>query len=101
MQGKLASKMLESEFTPQPIDECLGCLGDALVHQEELSAVISIYAQGMRGAEVSPFPLHATDHLANSSLSAKLKFLCGRKCLALLVTSCSMLLRTMHLPRKC
>ena len=72
MQGKLASKMLESEFTPQPIDECLGSLGSALVHQEALSAVISIYAQGMKGAEVSAFPLHAADHLASSSLSAKL-----------------------------
>ena len=30
MQGKLASKMLESKFTPQPIDECLGCLGGLL-----------------------------------------------------------------------
>ena len=57
MQGKLASKMLESEFTPQPIDECLGCLGDALVHQGELTAVISIYAQGMKGAEVRPLPV--------------------------------------------
>ena len=73
MQGKLASKMLESEFTPQPIDECLGCLGDALVHQEELSAVISIYAQGMKGAEVSPFPLHAADCSKFESLQISFK----------------------------
>ena len=63
MQGKLASKMLESEFTPQPIDECLSCLGDALVHQEELAAVISIYAQGMKGTEVKSPLLHGTERM--------------------------------------
>ena len=71
MQGKLASKMLESEVTPQPIDECLSCLGDALVHQEELSAVVSIYAQGMKGAEVSPLLLRPADHLKFGSSEHK------------------------------
>ena len=51
--------MLESEFTPQPIDECLSCLGEALVHHGKLAAVISIYAQGMKGTEVRPYLLRA------------------------------------------
>ena len=75
MQGKLASKMLESEFKPQPIDECLSCLGDALVHQEELAAVISIYAQSLKGAEVRPLPAACNDSPGRSSLQAMSKSL--------------------------
>lgn len=52
LQGKLQGRLLDFS-TPQPIDECLSILGDSMVRQEEVSAVISVYAKAVKDGEVS------------------------------------------------
>ncbi len=56
MQGKLQGRLLEHS-TPQPIDECLAILGDAIVRQNKLSPVMSIFAKAVKDGDVSPRPL--------------------------------------------
>lgn len=51
MQGKLQGRLLEHS-TPQPIDECLAILGDAIVRQNSLSPVMSIFAKAVKDGDV-------------------------------------------------
>lgn len=52
-QGKLQGRLLEFS-TPQPIDECLAILGDAIVRQNKLSPVMSVFAKAVKDGDVSP-----------------------------------------------
>lgn len=55
-QGKLQGRLLDFS-TPQPIDECLAILGDAIVRQNRLAPVMSIFAKAVKDGDVSPFSL--------------------------------------------
>ena len=54
LQGKLQGRLLEHS-TPQPIDECLAILGDAIVRQNSLSPVMSVFAKAVKDGDVRPF----------------------------------------------
>lgn len=48
--------------TPQPIDECLAILGESMVRDKEVTAVISVYAKAVKDGEVqSMMPLSLPD----------------------------------------
>ena len=38
--------------TPQPIDECLSILGESMVRDKEVTAVIGVYAKAVKDGEV-------------------------------------------------
>ncbi|CAL8464659.1 g4194 [Coccomyxa elongata] len=50
MKGKLQGRLLEYS-TPQPIDECLAILGDAIVRQNKLSPVMSVFAKAVKDGD--------------------------------------------------
>ncbi|KAK9904717.1 hypothetical protein WJX75_001194 [Coccomyxa subellipsoidea] len=50
MKGKLQGRLLEHS-TPQPIDECLAILGDAIVRQNSLSPVMSVFAKAVKDGD--------------------------------------------------
>lgn len=52
LQGKLTGRLLDFS-TPQPIDECLAILGDSMVRQDEVSAVMGVYAKAVKDGDVS------------------------------------------------
>ena len=51
MQGKLQGRLMEFS-TPQPIDECLSILGESMVRDKEVTAVIGVYAKAVKDGEV-------------------------------------------------
>lgn len=54
MQGKLQGRLLDFS-TPQPIDECLAILGESMVREKEVTAVMGVYAKAVKDGDVSPF----------------------------------------------
>ncbi len=51
LQGKLQGRLMEFS-TPQPIDECLSILGESMVRDKEVTAVIGVYAKAVKDGEV-------------------------------------------------
>ena len=51
LQGKLQGRLMEFS-TPQPIDECLGIMGESMVRDKEVTAVIAVYAKAVKDGEV-------------------------------------------------
>ena len=51
VQGKLQGRLMEFS-TPQPIDECLSILGESMVRDKEVTAVIGVYAKAVKDGEV-------------------------------------------------
>jgi len=54
VQGKLQGRLLDFS-TPQPIDECLAILGESMVREKEVTAVMGVYAKAVKDGDVSPF----------------------------------------------